>query len=313
MSHSGNGRESHGHPHLGRLGFAAMSDKGVAADGIVQEQPTYRVLIVDDRPELRVLLRSRLEFEPDIEVVGEASNGAEAVRLARALAPSAVVLDLKMPGMGGEEAIPLMRAAAPGMGILVYTATPPDGVAFADEAKPDAIAQKGMPLTDLVRMLRALLETAPFDVLRLELGTLPLRQAISAFDTWIGLNMRVLEALERGDDLTDDQLSGATLEELEALMGVYAHIGNNLQKAARAGSEDVLPVIHVFRATGVLARGALLAFNSHRLPGFWQAWGYDVPGDAVTALSLMRDRLIEVLPASTGDEQPAPSLTAELD
>ncbi|MHB8669975.1 MAG: hypothetical protein ACYDAD_05340 [Acidimicrobiales bacterium] len=90
-------------------------------------------------------------------------------------------------------------------------------------------------------------------------------------------------------------------------MGVYAHIGSNLQKAARSGAGHVTPVVHVFRATGVLARGALLAFNNHRLRGFWKAWGYDVPDDAVSALSLMRDRLMEALPASSGAAEPAHS------
>lgn len=287
-----------------------MADETVATTATGEDQPTYRVLIVDDRPELRLLLRTRLEFEHDMEVVGEASNGVEAVRLTRTLAPSAVVLDLDMPRMGGEEAIPLMRAAAPGMGILVYTAEPADRVALSEENKPDAVVQKGAPLTVLIRELRTLLETAPFDVLRLELGTLPLRHAITAFDTWTGLNVRVLGALQRGDELAGDQLSGASPDELEALMGVYAHIGNNLQKAARAGREDVTPVIHLFRSTGVLARGALLAFNDHRLPAFWKAWGYDVPADAVTALSLMRDRLMAVLPASSGDDQQAPAPAA---
>ncbi len=275
-----------------------MPDQSVAAQATEPEQPTYRVLIVDDRPELRVLLRSRLQFERDIEVVGEASNGAEAVRLTRALAPSAVVLDLEMPAMNGDEAIPLMREAAPGMSILLYTGTA--RVTPTEEATPDAIVQKGVPLTEVVTQLRVLLERAPFDVMRLELGTLPLRQAITAFDTWTGLNVRVLEALERGDELVGDQLSGASRAELEALMGVYAHIGHHLQKAARAGSDDVTPVIYIFRTTGSLARAALVAFNNHRLPGFWKAWGYDVPVDAVTALTLMRDRLMEVLPTSMG-------------
>jgi DNA-binding NarL/FixJ family response regulator len=285
---------------------------------MLDHSPSHQVLIVDDHPELRVLLRTRLQFEPDIEVVGEASNGAEAVRLTRALAPEAVVLDLEMPVMRGDEAIPLLREAAPGMGILLYTAA--QGVSLDEAATPDVVVEKGGPLGELVTELRALLERAPFDVMRLELGTLPLRHAITAFDTWTGLNVRVLEALERGDTLVGDQLSGATTEELEALMGIYAHIGNNLQKAARAGSDDVSPVIHLFRSTGVLARGALLAFNSHRLPGFWKAWGYDVPGDAVTALDLMRDRLMEVLPASTGEvavaseapTSPAPASVAVL-
>lgn len=276
--------------------------KEVLAGGAADQPVPYRVLIVDDRPDLRVLIRTRLQFERDIEVVGEASNGAEAVRMTRSLAPSAVVLDLEMPVMRGDEAIPHMRDAAPGMGILLYTGA--HDVTLAEGATPDAIVRKGGPLTELVTELRALLERAPFDVLRLELGTLPLRDAITAFDTWAGLNMRVLEALERGDDLVGDQLSGASPEELEALMGIYAHIGNNLQKAARAGSDTVTPVIHLFRATGVLARGALLAFNDHRLPGFWKAWGYDVPLAAVTALSLMRDRLIAVLPTSTGEVAP---------
>ena len=283
---------------------ADVAGQDLALDPPV-ETPTYRVLLVDDRPEVRLLLRRRLEFEPDIEVVGDASNGAEGVRMVRALAPSAVILDLEMPVMRGDQAIPLMREVAPGMGILLYTAA--DSPALAEGAEPDAIVAKGVPFSVLMTKLRTMLEASPFDVMRLELGTLPLQHAITAFDTWTGLNMRVLEALERGDVLVGDQLSGATAEQLEALMGIYAHIGHNLQKAARAGQDDVTPVIHLFRGTGVLARNALLAFNDHRLPGFWKAWGYDVPGDAVTALDLMRDRLIEVLPASTGeDDGPGP-------
>lgn len=259
----------------------------------------YRVLVVDDNPELRVLLRTRLEFEPDIDVVGEASNGEEAVRLTRALAPSAVVLDLDMPVMRGDEAIPILREAAPGMGILLFTGAAE--LSLTEDATPDAIVRKGGPLLEMVTELRTLLERAPFDVMRLELGTLPLQQAITAFDTWAGLNVRVLEALERGDALAHNQLSGASRAELEALMGVYAHIGYHLQKAARAGSDEVAPVVYAFRATGVMARGALLAFNNYRLGEFWQAWGYDVPDEAVAALSLMRDRLMKVLPASTGE------------
>jgi DNA-binding NarL/FixJ family response regulator len=263
----------------------------------------YRVLIVDDRPELRVLLRLRLEFEPDIEVIGEASNGLEAVRLTRGLAPSAVVLDMEMPVMRGDEAIPLMREAASGMGILLYTGE--DAVSLAEDAAADAIVHKGVPLDEVVSQLRAVLEHAPFDVIRLELGTLPLRHAITAFDTWAGLSARVLEALERREELTDDQLSGASPQELEALMAVYAHVGYHLQKAARAGDDDVSPVLDIFRGTGVLARRALLAFNNHLLEGFWTAWGYDVPATAVSALTLMRDRLMAVLPSSTGADEPA--------
>ena len=264
-------------------------------------QIPHRVLIVDDAPELRLLLRARLGMEVDIDVVGEASNGVEAVRLTKVLSPSAVVLDLQMPVMAGDQAIPLLRQAAPHMGILLYTGVvAPE---LSEEAMPDAIVHKGVPLGDVVDGLRRVLVRKPYDVMRLDLGTLPLRQAMTAFDTWTGLNVRVLRALERGDPLSGEQLSGASREELDALMGIYAHVGQNLQNAAHAGDEDVTPVIHVFRTTGVLARGALLAFNNHRLERFWKAWGYDVPADAVAALSLMRDRLINVLPPSAGADK----------
>jgi CheY-like chemotaxis protein len=264
---------------------------------------SYRVLIVDDRPELRLLLRLRLEFESDIEVVGEASNGEEAVRLARTLAPSAVVLDLEMPVMRGDQAIPLMRVAAPGMGILLYSGA--DEVTLSEDAAPDDTVRKGVPLDELVSHLRMVLEHTPFDMMRLELGALPLRPGINAFDTWTGLNVRVLAALARRGEFTGDQLSGASPDELEALMGVQADVGYHLQEAARAGADHVSPVIHEFRATGVLARHALLALDGYRLPDFWRAWGYDVPSAAVPALTLLRDRLMDVLPASTGAPEPA--------
>lgn len=259
----------------------------------------YRVLVVDDSPDIRQLVCVRLGFEDDIEVVGQASNGEEAVRLVKTHAPSAVVIDLEMPVMRGDEAIPLLRAVAPGMGIVLYTAAV--DVELEEDAVPDAFVAKGVPLDQLLLKVRAVLEQTPFEVLRLELGPVPLMHAVTAFDTWTGLNVRVLEALHRGEALGEHHLSGATREELEALVSVYAHLGHNLRKAARAGADDFRPVLHVFRSTGVLARRALLAFNNHRLPAFWAAWGYTVPPDAVTALALMRERLMEVLPSSTGE------------
>ena len=63
-----------------------------------------RILLADDHAVLRAGLRSLLEREPDMEVVGEAGDGHEAVRQARELSPDVVVMDLTMPGMDGMEA-----------------------------------------------------------------------------------------------------------------------------------------------------------------------------------------------------------------
>jgi DNA-binding NarL/FixJ family response regulator len=65
---------------------------------------TTRVLIADDQPLMRSALRICLDAEPDLEVVGEASDGAEAVRLVQRLRPDVVVMDVRMPILDGIEA-----------------------------------------------------------------------------------------------------------------------------------------------------------------------------------------------------------------
>lgn len=261
----------------------------------------HRVLIVDDRPELRVLIRARLRMMPDVEVVGEASNGAEALILVSALGPEAVVLDLDMPVMNGDEAIPRMRALRPGLQILLYAGDATRIARLGEAAQPDAVVMKGRPLSELVDQLSHLLEKGPYDVLRVVLAPLPLHQAVTVYDTWVGLNVRILESLARGDELVRDQLGGATLEELQALIGLYAHLGDNLQRAAREKAQEVVPIIHLLRTTAAAARRALLAFNDDHLKDFYAAWDYEVSGPAAIAIKEMRDRLIEALPTSSAD------------
>ncbi|OGO45683.1 MAG: DNA-binding response regulator [Chloroflexi bacterium RBG_16_63_12] len=80
-----------------------------------------RILLADDHAVLRSGLRLLLEAQPDLKVVGEAGNGREALALAQSLQPDLIVLDLTMPGLGGLEALPLLRTAAPAARILVLT------------------------------------------------------------------------------------------------------------------------------------------------------------------------------------------------
>src|SRR5436305_11671983 len=83
-----------------------------------------RVLLVDDLPDIRLVMRLLLEADGRAEVVGEASDGAEAVRLAGELRPDAVVLDLRMPGMDGVSALPRIRDAAPASVVVALSAPP---------------------------------------------------------------------------------------------------------------------------------------------------------------------------------------------
>jgi CheY-like chemotaxis protein len=86
--------------------------------------PKVRVLLVDDLPDIRLVMRLLLEADGRAEVVGEAADGAEAVRLARELHPDAIVLDLRMPGMDGVAALPLIRDASPGTVVVALSALP---------------------------------------------------------------------------------------------------------------------------------------------------------------------------------------------
>ena len=81
-----------------------------------------RVLVVDDHPIVRQGLVSVLSDEDDLEVVGEAGSGREAVARVQRLQPDVVLLDLEMPDLDGVEAIPQLLALRPELGILVFTA-----------------------------------------------------------------------------------------------------------------------------------------------------------------------------------------------
>jgi DNA-binding NarL/FixJ family response regulator len=81
-----------------------------------------RVLIADDHAVLREGMRNRLEKERDFEVVGEAADGEEAVKLGADLKPDVVVMDIVMPKLSGIEATRLIRRASPSSAVLILSA-----------------------------------------------------------------------------------------------------------------------------------------------------------------------------------------------
>ena len=80
-----------------------------------------RLLLVDDHPLMRDALRNLFDAEPGFEVLGEASEGAEAVRKCLALRPDVVLMDIRMPGMDGIEATAEIVRRAPGARVLALT------------------------------------------------------------------------------------------------------------------------------------------------------------------------------------------------
>ncbi len=80
-----------------------------------------RILIVDDHAVVRAGLRLLLSADPEMQIAGEAGDGAEALRLARDLAPDVVLMDISMPDMNGIEATRRIKALCPGVAVLALT------------------------------------------------------------------------------------------------------------------------------------------------------------------------------------------------
>ena len=80
-----------------------------------------RVLLVDDQAVVRRALRVRFHLEPDLEVVGEASTGTEALALAQTLTPDVVLMDLAMPQMDGIEATAALRRMVPQSAVVILS------------------------------------------------------------------------------------------------------------------------------------------------------------------------------------------------
>jgi DNA-binding NarL/FixJ family response regulator len=87
----------------------------------VGELTRRRVLIADDNPQVRQELRTLLPLAGDIEIVGEAADGREALRLTQALQPEVVLMDLEMPVLDGYEATQQIKAGCPSCRVVALT------------------------------------------------------------------------------------------------------------------------------------------------------------------------------------------------
>src|SRR2546426_5203 len=112
-----------------------------------------KVLVADDHSAVREAVKAILRIEGDIQIVGEAQDGAEALRLAHALAPDAVVLDNWMPGLTGIEVARRIASELPNVSIVLLTLDP-HLTDLALAAGADAVVMKDAPSGTLVRAVR---------------------------------------------------------------------------------------------------------------------------------------------------------------
>jgi NarL family two-component system response regulator LiaR len=116
---------------------------------------TIKVLVVDDHAIVRQGLRTFLELQPDMEVVGEGTNGIEAVDLARRMQPDIILLDLVMPEMDGIQATPQILKTCPNSRIIILTSfSEEDKVLPAIRSGAEGYLLKDIAPDELVQAVR---------------------------------------------------------------------------------------------------------------------------------------------------------------
>lgn len=167
-----------------------------------------RVLIADDHSVVRQGLRMFLKLDPELEVVGEAANGAEAVRMARALTPDVVLMDLLMPGTDGITATQRIKAEVSGTEVLALTSVLEDAsVVGAVQAGAVGYLLKDTQAEQLCKAIKAAargqVQLAPEAAARLVREV----RAPDSPEALTGREVDVLRALARG--LTNREIGRA--------------------------------------------------------------------------------------------------------
>ena len=194
------------------------------------------LLIVDDHPVVRDGLSGMFASDAGFEVLGQAADGAEAVRLARALKPDVVLMDLRMPGMDGVTAITELARRGLTARVLVLTTYDTDSYVLpAIEAGATGYLLKDAPRAELLRAVRA--AAAGQAVLAPSVATRLMSRVRSP---GVGpLSQRELEVLQLVASGTTNREAAATLFISEAtvkthLLNIYAKLGVSDRAAAVA-------------------------------------------------------------------------------
>jgi DNA-binding NarL/FixJ family response regulator len=216
-----------------------------------------RVLLADDQPLIRAGLIMVITDIPDIEVVGEAGNGAEAVQMVQDLAPDVVVMDIRMPGMDGIEATGMITRHSGAPHVIILTTFDDDNNVYsALRAGASGFLVKDMALDDIIAAVRVVAAgdalIAPKVTRRLiaEFAGRPQRTAAPPPKEIQGITNRELEALT----LIGRGMTNAEIAESMVISGatVKAYVTRLL---AKLDARDRVHLVIIAYENGLVARG----------------------------------------------------------
>ena len=193
-----------------------------------------KVLIADDHTIVRAGLTALLGTEKDIEVVGEAKNGAEAVSNAVALHPDIVIMDLMMPKMDGVEATKeLLRKAPSAKTILLTTYGTSDGIAHALRAGARGAVLKNADNSELAKAIRIVAQGGDYI-------SPDIRQQLAA-------DPPVPDLTPRQSEILESMVRGLTDRDIAELLGlstesVSEHVGAIRQKIGAANRTEAVAI-----------------------------------------------------------------------
>jgi len=205
----------------------------------VNDSPATRILLVDDQPMLRMGYRMVLDAQPDLNVVGEAENGLEAVEMTARLEPHVVLMDVRMPGLDGVQATERIVPSGSDSRIIVLTTFDLDEYAFgALRAGASGFLLKDVPPPDMLSAIRAV---ATGDAVVAPSVT---RRLLSQF-------ARHLPDPQQSDATTDSSVESLTPRERELLVEVARGL-SNAEIAERLVLSEATVKTHVGRILGKL-------------------------------------------------------------
>jgi len=202
-----------------------------------------RVAIVDDADEIRDLLRISFATDDRFEVVGEGSDGEEAIILAERLGPDVLVLDRQMPHLGGVEALPEIHRRAPRTEVVLYTAGADAGTcqqalaAGAISVIDKLDATSGSVVDEIARIL---LDhwAEPDATVEVRVGPVPARAARA----WVANTAGILAAIRRHPGIVGEPVPEDVLEVFDRFLTAWGEVAartDEFRWVARATANDV--------------------------------------------------------------------------